>query len=52
MYGRGADPIVGILPNTSGSKVLFVTATIALVVGVVIIATTVARMIIKKTHKA
>jgi LPXTG-motif cell wall-anchored protein len=42
----------GLLPNTGSSNVTFIVAVVGLVAGVAIIATTVARIVAKKAHKA
>lgn len=43
---------VAVLPNTGGNMLLAVIAAVNLVVGVVIISTTVARFVAKKAHNA
>lgn len=41
-----------VLPNTGNNKLMAVVATVTLVVGVAIVATTVARLVAKKAYKA
>lgn len=41
-----------VLPNTGNSKLMAVVASVTLVVGVAIVATSVARLIAKKAYKA
>lgn len=53
--GKGAAPIVAgsvILPNTGGNRILTAIAVISIVVGVVIVVSTIARYVTKKAHRA
>lgn len=61
MYGSGAGVVLGasttataaiVLPNTGSNRLLTVVATITLVTGLVILTTTVARLIAKRAYKA
>lgn len=61
MYGSGAGAVLGastaataaiVLPNTGSSRLLTVVATITLVTGLVILTTSVARLIAKRAYKA
>lgn len=57
MYGRGAGPIAGsagiaMLPNTGGNELLLVVSVLSIVVGSVILLTTIARSVAKKALSA
>jgi|GEM_PF-1278539 len=55
MYGgRGADPFTGgtLLPNTGEGWLTTVASIVTIIVGVVIITTTIAYIVAKRSHKA
>lgn len=54
MYGRGADPFTGgtLLPNTGEGWLMTAASIVTIVVGVAVIATTIAYIVVKRSHKA
>jgi LPXTG-motif cell wall-anchored protein len=52
MYGQGGQVLGVQLPNTGDSWVMTAAAIVTLVAGVAIVASTVAFIVAKKTHKA
>jgi hypothetical protein len=52
MYGAGSGFPPGFLPDTSGDSLLSVVSLISIVIGVLIVATTIVRLIAKRHYKA